>query len=382
MKLAAVLSLVILTQGEEFSQANYLFTSDVYKECVKNEGGNLLVSPLSVEIVLALAQCGARDETAREIQTALHLASSDQKTAFKSVISGLKGGEHYSLHTANKIYLHDNFSIRDDFKTIATEMFQSEVENIDFSKTEAAGIINKWVEDQTNQKIKNLVRPESLQNSPSVLVNALYFKARWASKNFLKYPYLTKIFSKTATDQIESEFMIDIGGSYQLHEDKELGARFLKAPFKGQDAHMVFVLPDAVDGLGRLEEQADKIFREHSFQPVIINVELPRFKIESTVNFKSILQKLGVRKAFMNGEADFSGIAGKKGELVVGQVTQKSYIDVNKDGVEAAAATNLVFTLSGPPRTTKEFKANHPFLFYIQAKGVVLFAGRVVDPKY
>ncbi|XP_063917628.1 leukocyte elastase inhibitor A-like [Zophobas morio] len=107
---------------------------------------------------------------------------------------------------------------------------------------------------------------------------------------------------------------------------------------------------------------------------------MPIFKVESKIDFKKILQQLGVKKAFDLEQADFSGIAGNKGELAVDGVVQKTYIKVNRDGVEAAAATRILFNIS-LSQPTKVFNVDHPFIFYIEVNGVIIFAGKVIDPR-
>lgn len=176
---------------------------------------------------------------------------------------------------------------------MAITVYQAEIENIDFSKaTEAAKTMNQWVEEQTQQKIKDLIDPTSLSGVPAVIVNALYFKANWSTTDFHKYPLTEKPFYKAANNEVKVKFMTNLGASYKIYEDKELKARFLQVPFIANNTHMVFVLPDEIDGLDNLEKQPEKIFKQHNFQDAIVNVELPIFKIESSIDFKEILQKV------------------------------------------------------------------------------------------
>ncbi|KAJ3644613.1 hypothetical protein Zmor_022333 [Zophobas morio] len=161
---------------------------------------------------------------------------------------------------------------------------------------------------------------------------------------------------------------------YNYFESTELKARFLELGFQGRGASFVIVLPNEKDGLAALEEKPEKVFASHEFKHERVKVALPKFKIDSKVDFKKILKELGVSKMFTN-EADLSGIAAKKDDLAVGEVVQKTFIDVNEEGVLPVLGFGF---MRGHP---KDFIVDRPFIFYIKVRGVVLFAGRVVEPK-
>ncbi|RZB84935.1 Serpin domain containing protein [Asbolus verrucosus] len=146
---------------------------------------------------------------------------------------------------------------------------------------------------------------------------------------------------------------------------------------------MVIILPNEKEGLAALENQIESVFRPRQLYEELIDVGIPKFKIESKICFKQILQNLGVHKAFDEKEADLSGIAGDKGDLVIDDVVQKTFVDVSEEGVEAAAATfaPVCVPLSGIIGEIPRFIADHPFIFYIKIKGVIAFAGRVTDPE-
>jgi serpin B len=370
---------------QEFTSGNNLFTASVYKEIRKNENGNFLVSPYSAEAVLALAQSGAKDETAQEIKTALHLPSQEKiEAAIKSLQPTLRQNDRYLLQTANKIYVKNNFTVNEDFKKLASDVFDANLENIDFEKkAEAANTMNQWVEEHTNNKIKNLIDQDQLNTRTRlVLINALYFKGNW-SVPFEKYLSGKQKFYKTAQESVEVATMRD-SSTQNYYESPELKAKFLELEFEGGDVSMTFVLPNEKEGLAQLENEVGKALEATKYTKEYVKVALPKFKIESRADFKDILQKLGVKRAFDAEQADLSGIAGAKGDLIIDKIAQKTVIDVNEEGVEAAASTFLSVgvPLSGyfPPRDPKEFIADHPFIFYIKVKDLVVFAGRVVDP--
>ncbi|XP_063903629.1 antichymotrypsin-2-like isoform X2 [Zophobas morio] len=367
-----------------FVHSNSLFSASVYKEMLRFTEENFLVSPFSAQVILALAQLGAKNETAEELRISLQLPEHNKiEEGFKNLLSNFAAHEQfYSLSTANKVYIQKDFPIKDEFRAIATNYFNSATENIDFAKkTEASKIINEWVERQTENKIRDLITPEMLSaNTALILVNAIYFQAKWLTQFFATATSKNNFFLK-AGKTVEVDIMNEDATLYKYFDNIELDAKFLEIPFRDKEVSMTFVLPNEVEGLEKLENQINKVFEPQNFEYYFVNVSIPKFKIESTVDFKTILQNLGVKKAFTDGAADFSGISDRA--LVISDVLQKTFIDVSEQGVEAAASTEIRFlTYSGRAEPTKSFHADHPFIYFIKVRGVILFAGRVTMPTY
>ncbi|RZB39305.1 Serpin domain containing protein, partial [Asbolus verrucosus] len=314
----------------------------IFQEMLKNNPNNFLLSPLSAEIALAFAQSGCKGETAREIRTALSLPDNSEKveSAVKDVLSNLTANEFYALHTANKMYVKANFAIKDEFKRAAVEVYQADSENIDFTKNvEAAKTMNQWVEKRTDNKIRDLVDSGDLDElTRVVLINALHFKANWSTP-FLRQSTRKRKFYKTSKDVVEIDTMNEYGGRYKYFECPHLNAKLLELPFEGGEASMTIILPNEKEGLAAIENQIEKAFVPHDLTTKLVNVALPKFKIGNRVDFKQILKNLGVHSAFDEKKADLSGIAGDKGDLKINEVKQKTFMEVNEDGVEAAAAT-------------------------------------------
>ncbi|CAH1376620.1 unnamed protein product [Tenebrio molitor] len=374
------------TALQEFASNNSLLTSDIYKELTKSYKENFLVSPFSVETVLALLQSGAVGETAEELRTSLRLPNTREQT--ESVIANLLpklADEQYVLNMANKIYVKENFPVHEEFKKIASGIYAAELENIDFDKkSEAVKTINDWVEAQTNKKIQDIIKEDDLTDrSRLILISALYLKANWS----LPFPLIAttlKDFYGTPEKAVSVKTMRNTN-TFNYYECSEVDAKFLELPFKGDDASLIVVLPNEKQGIANLESKIDKVFTPRPFTKELVKVDLPRFKIETTIDFEDVLKKLGINRAFDAEKVDLSGIAGKKGELEVSSVVQKTFIDVCEEGIEAAAATAVQITLfSGhyyPPEVI-QFHADHPFIFYIKVKDLIVFAGRVKQPSY
>ncbi|EFA09222.1 antichymotrypsin-2 [Tribolium castaneum] len=379
------LNLVFASESvQNFKNGNKVFSADVYKEIAKNEKDDFIVSPFSAQTILALAQNGAKGETATEIRSSLRLPSSRRQinAVFKSLLQKLRKTEGCTFQTANKIYIKDKYPIKPGFNATATEIFHSSTENIDFAQnTIAAEKINNWVSERTNNTIKDLIEPQKLnQDTIAVLINALYFSGAW--KKPFKATQTQKRAFKTPTDELEVDMMRKSDFLGYLESGK-LDATFLQMPFRGgKDAQMVLVLPNEKGGITDLEAQLEQVYRTRNFTQEYVEVTIPKFKIETSVDFKGVLKSLGVKKAFR--KADFSDLAGEKGEIRITDVLQKAFIGVDEDGVVASAATAVIFhpkSLMQGMGSKKTFTADHPFLFYIKINGVVIFTGRVVSPE-
>ncbi|RZC32705.1 Serpin domain containing protein [Asbolus verrucosus] len=280
---------------QDFVNANNLFTASFYKETVKNNEPNFLMSPYSAETVLTFVQSGCKGETAQEIRNSLHLPADNDKveSAVKESLAVLKGNDKYTLHTANKMYVKEGFQINEGFKNTATDVYQANIENIDFVLNEqAADTMNSWVESQTNNKIKNLISPDILDNNTAtVLINALYFKGNWTNR-FVNYTTKEEDFYKTNKDVVKVDTMHHYREWFNYCENSVLNAKFLELPFEGEDISMIIVLPNEKEGLASLENQIEKVFAPQNFTREFLNVALPKFKVESTLELKNTLKNL------------------------------------------------------------------------------------------
>jgi serpin B len=253
---------------------------------------------------------------------------------------------------------------------------------LDFSKNDkAAAIINKWVEEQTNEKIKDIIKEDELSiNTKLVLVNAVYFKGTW------KVP-----FKKDATrDQpfyITPDLSVDvpmmhITETYSLTESEDLDCQILVMPYKGERLSMLFLLSKRADDFEAMEKRFANcnMMELKQEEPFIVEVSIPQFKIETTHKLNEPIQALGMTDMFDCGLADFSGLSGQAG-LSVSSIVQKAFIEVNEEGTEAAAAT-AVICIRKCFQYNPTFTCNRPFLFAIRDNitGMILFNGRVVNP--
>jgi serpin B len=244
-----------------------------------------------------------------------------------------------------------------------------------------------WVEQQTEQRIKDLLPPGTIvADTRLVIVNAIYFLADWAEQ-----------FDKRSTS--DAEFFVDGKAAKRvptMHLQSRFkyakadGATLLEMPYKGGTASMYVVLPDKRDGLPGLERALpDKLKTLQSkLADELEMVSLPKFEIDPGEPLRLVkpLQTLGMKQAFDPSKADFTGIANPgdpNDRLVISDVLHKAFVKVDEKGTEAAAATAVLMEAGGMPRKATPFTVDHPFLFLIvdRGSGLILFVGRVNDPK-
>src|SRR5262249_52319391 len=248
---------------------------------------------------------------------------------------------------------------------------------------EAVTTINDWVSDKTREKIKELVRRDSIdEDTRLILTNAIYFKGQWVE------PFDKG--STTDEDWHGPEGISKVprmprtGGYYHYHQGD--GFQALDMPYEGFELSMLIVLPAKKDGLAALEA---RFASEGLYQQVVdglyqeegIIVSLPRFKMATECSLKPVLCALGAELAFSR-HADFGGIGEEP--LQIAEVVHKAFVEVNEEGTEAAAATGVSMGLCAVRPATEPvvFKADHPFLFFIKDRdtNAVVFSGRVLDP--
>lgn len=383
-----VLGVIATAAGEsqlvkDFKTGNIQFSADVYSEYLKSGPGNFLVCPLSAQVVLALLQSGAGGQTAHQLASGLHLPEATEQLhkMFVQLSPSLRGNEHYDLQSANKIYLKKGFTISDTYKSSAVDVFDAEIESIDFGKkAQAVEVINRWIEDKTDHKIKNMVNEGSLsEQSVAVLVNAMYFRAEWVHQ-FPFYATSQNSFYRNNQDKITVDRM-STTRRFNYYEDTELNAKFLEMPYEGGDVTMTIVLPNDKDGLSRLEGKIAEVLVAPAYEQELVMVGMPKFKINTEIKFKSILQELGITDMF-GSSADFSAISPNHESLQVSEVLQKTIVDVHEKGTTAAAATIVMMPgAAPPPKDYKTFEADHPFIFYLKSQAGIMFVGRYVGEE-
>lgn len=376
-----------LTPTEDFKEVTSggnEFAMDLYGQLSEREG-NLFFSPFSVSTALGMTYAGARGETEAEMAKVFHFTLPQDRlhAANGALIQDLNGAEKnrgYALNIANRLWGRVGDKFLDDFLEINRRDYDAEFQQMDFvSDPEGSRkTINDWVEDQTNDKIKELLKPRHIDaNTVLVLTNAIYFKGDWA-KQFKESATQDASFYVDADTEVTVPTMVQ-SDEFLLGQNKTL--QILEMPYEGDDLVMTILLPTKRHGLAEIESQLSMEKLEEwrgLMHQGEVDVWLPKFKMTFEVELNEVLENLGMSSAF-NGSADFSGMA-DRGGLYISAVVHKAFVEVNEEGTEAAAATAVVVTESAA--IANEFRADHPFVFMIRDNhtGSILFMGRVTNP--
>lgn len=374
-------------------QGNTGFALDLFDE-VRDTDSNLLVSPYSISVALSMTWAGARGTTEAQIADALRYPFGQETLhpAFNALGQSLENnGEEadhdnqpFQLELTNSIWGQEAYPFSDAYLDTLAVNYGAGLRVLDFkSNPEAARTeINEWVEEQTNEKIKELLPSGSISELTRLaLVNAVYFKADW-KHTFEKEA--TEDGTFTALDGSQSTVpMMRQSTSFPYAETD--GHQLIELPYVGDSIGMVVVLPadGAFESFERSLDANRLTSMLDSLQSRAGEIVLPRFTYDSTLNLKKTLSALGMEIAFDENRADFTGMAeSDHGEdLFISDVVQKSHIAVDEKGTEAAAATGVVVSTTSAPIDPFEMIVNRPFIHLIRDRetGTILFLGRVTD---
>ncbi len=376
----------------EVVEGNNRFALDLYSKFKESEEGNIFFSPYSISTALAMTYEGARGQTADEMESVLHFPedSTSRRSGFARLYNLLNQDQSdYQLSTANALWAQEDYRFLDEYFGIVERYYKGRVTNLDFvGDTEnSRTTINDWVEEQTMEKIKDLIPPGAIdQLTRLVLTNAIYFKGTWVMQ-FNESKTQDEDFRTGSGSTVKVPMMRLLGEDFNYAETEQL--QILELPYEGEDLSMMILLPKG-DDLSAVEGSLDltnlsewrSMLTEHE-----IDIYIPRFKFETKYFMKETLSGMGMPTAFDMYAADLSGMDGGRCAdeglcLYISKVIHQAFVEVNEEGTEAAAATAVIVSLRGLPSEPKVFRADHPFIFIIQEKstGSVLFLGRVVDP--
>jgi len=370
-----------------FHEAVNAFAFDIFREAHEGNEGNLFISPYSIFTALAMTYEGARGETADEMTTVLSVEQDNESfhTYMKNLYEVLNTkNEEYNISTANALWVKENLQLLEVYLNVIREYYGGDATEVDYSNpTEAAAIINQWVENQTNGLIKDLITADAISPLTAlILTNAIYFKGIWKTQ-FDPVNTTNRTFEISAGTSVETPTMslIDTEDVFNYAETDDL--QILELPYTGDDISMIILLPKNNDLSSTIDTIDSDMFSEwtESMVETKVNIYLPKFKVETSYTLKNYLIELGMNIPFTSS-ADFSGITGGK-DLFISQVIHKAFIDVNEEGTEAAAATAVIMELTSNGGSSRiVFNCNHPFIYLIQHKQTetILFMGSISDP--
>jgi len=378
----------------DLAQANNAFAGQMFQQLRQaDEQANLFFSPYSIYQALALAYQGARGTTAQAMAEVLgwqDWAVDDLAQGFGALNADLLARANRpdgvgQLRIANSLWGEQSYAFAEGFLTALEQRLGAPLRLVDFLRAseEARQTINAWVAEQTADKIQDLI-PQGVVDETTrlVLANAIYFKDGWF------YPFI-----EGATSDADFRLLDGSSVSVPMMRLSERlgyfsgeGLQAVELAYNNADFAMLLIVPPLEDyaawEASFSADDLDPILRQ--MQGRKVNLGLPRFRVEGQFSLNEALQALGLTSAFDAEQADFSGMsASEQRELFISAALHKSYIDVNEEGTEAAAATGLVVGVtSAMPDQPVDLTLDRPFVFLIRDRqsGAILFMGRVLNP--
>ncbi|MDR2352652.1 MAG: serpin family protein [Deltaproteobacteria bacterium] len=370
----------------EISVGNNTFALDLYGS-LKTNAGNIFISPLSISGALAMVYAGAKGETAVEFEKTLHFPFQGEELAkaFEALTAEItppEGGPE--LYFATSIWPQQGEVFNPIFLETLKKYYHSEIEPVDFRQAEALARekINNWVSEKTNTKIQDFLSNPLPADTNLLLVSAVYFKGKW------KTPFEQSLTADGDFFVGDSKVTFPFMKSKSTYGYIEFeGTQILELPYVGNKISMVIILPKKEKGaFGKLEQNFtivnwQKWWEElRSTFPKTVNVTIPKFSLTyGTLSIRQNLVSLGLKLPFMK-TANFSGVSDTNA-MTISDVYHKTFVEVNEEGTEAAAATGIGIRATSLEDTTKIpiFLADHPFIFLIADNdtGNILFLGRL-----
>ena len=348
---------------------------------------NVLLSPMSADIDLAMLELGSGGATSRQIATALQssgLSSSDQAGGWSSLMQQLMAAQSAGeLHVANSLWIDKGITVRPQFLREAATTFGEDTYQVDFDSGSAAQAINAWVDQQTAGRIKQLYSPNDLSAATElVLANALHFHAAWQHGLFQDASVEPEPFFTPAGTRESVSMVVDTGtqDSFPASESSTYDA--VQIPYTNGRFAALLIEPTSgsMSSFLRLLSAEYLSTLTKSLRDEAVNLTMPELKLSTLEKLKGPLSAMGMGQAFE--AADFSPMLGFRPNQAVGGVQQAATLDVNRWGTDAAAATGASAISTAARRVSFTIDFNHPYLFLIRdtKTGTILFSSVVNNP--
>ncbi|XP_010175565.1 ovalbumin-related protein X [Antrostomus carolinensis] len=384
------------------SAANAEFSFDVFKELkVHHANDNIFYSPLNIIAALTMVYLGARGNTEYQMEKVLHFdkiaglggtiqtkcgKSVNIHILFKELLSDITAPKaNYSLHIANRLYAEKTRPILPIYLKCVKKLYRAGLEMVNFktASDQARQLINSWVENQTNGQIQDFLVSGSVDpDTTLVLVNAIYFKGIW--KTAFNVDDTRELpFSVTKQESRPVQMMCQ-NSTFKVAAVPAEKMKILELPYASGELSMLVLLPDDVSGLEQLEnkisfEKLTEWTSPNVMEKKRVKVYLPRMKIEGKYNLTSLLTALGMTDLF-SPLANLSGISSTK-SLKMSEAIHEAYMEVSEEGTKMAGSADVMGDIKDSSEFP-EFRASHPFLFFIKHNptNIILFFGRYCSP--
>jgi serine protease inhibitor len=380
------------TDVQTMAAANNTFSFSLLKQIAADEPNkNIFVSPYSASTALQMTANGAAGRTKTEMEnvlgtgtTATGLSDIALNQANKEISQFLHDGNtNVILEIANAIWCRKGAPIKPDFLTCNRDYFGATVAPLDFANPRAADIVNQWASEKTHGRIPHIVDSEDLDNCELFLANAVYFKGKWLNTFDASDTHTLPFHRQDGSQKLVR--MMKQSGTFTYR--RGTGYQAVRLPYQGDNLAMYVFLPDAGSSPEKLLDIMTGDTWRRITKPGFANeegeLELPKFKLNYTVELSKPLQKLGMATAFDQAKANFSGMSPEP--LYISAALQSTFVEVKEEGTEAAAVTGIAVHMAAmpePPPKQFEMKVNRPFLFLIEDNSTetILFMGVIYDP--
>lgn len=378
-----------LTQTEQkIATSSQSFGVDVFKSVVnQQQNSNVFISPLSLSMALGMTMNGAAGDTRSAMLKTLGVTDSsvtDLDASYQSLTKLLLDADpKVQMELANSIWYRNTFHVQQDFIKTCQSYYDAAVQGLDFNNDGSADVINSWVSDKTHGKITKMIEPPIDRHIVMFLMNAIYFKGDWRYR-FDKKKTAPGDFTLANGSKVRPE-MMHLTGTMPCYFSGDV--RMLDMAYGDSLFSMTVLLPpegtninDFVAGLTR-DKLNNWISQLHPVNN--LQVTMPKFKIAYKISLGSVLSDLGMGIAFDPLKADFTKINPDKSlHLHISKVDQKSYVNVDEEGTEAAAVTKVTVVYTSVSAGNPEFRVDRPFVYLIRERtsGTILFIGKMENP--
>ncbi|KAM7344390.1 serine protease inhibitor 42Dd-like [Cochliomyia hominivorax] len=365
-----------------------LFASDIYTAIMEGKlsSTNAVFSPFSIQTALAMAYLGADAQTAESMRNVLRLGSETQsknaqefgKLLTEALSSDNPNAPQFKM--ADRIYVNEFYALQPDFNKLSSEHFNAIAKNIKFQNEKlAADEINHFVSEATNNRIAEIVKKEELSSkTAAILVNSIYFKGQW--KNPFDAKNTQNSYFNTNSEKKKLVKMMHYTGHFYFADLPELDATALQLPYNNSDISMLIILPNALEGLEKLESKLkDWDLSDITSKTKLgkVCVDMPRFHVEQEIELKEPLSKLGLSDIFTE-KANFEKLVQSTEKISMSYVRHKTFLDVNEYGSEASESS--VTEHGECYKEITRFQADHPFVFAILNDKIVYMTGHIFEP--
>lgn len=367
------------------ARANTKFGFKLFSEILKQDSSkNIFISPASVAITLAMTYNGASGKTQQAMAKTLELQAinlQELNSANSAALAALKNTDsQVELNIANSLWANQEYLIKQDFFQKTQEFYKAKVTNLDFSDRTAPTIINDWVKQSTQGKIAQII--DNIGSKDVLfLINAIYFKGKWTTQfdvnQTTDFPFYL------AAGNQKQHPMMSQKGKYKYYENENFQA--INLPYGQNEKFSLYIfLPNQNSSLSAFSNSLNAENWETwmtLFKTREGLIRLPRFQMEYDITLNDTLKALGMSVAF-GDQANFSGIGDN---LSISEVKHKTFVQVNEEGTEAAAATSVGIELTAAMPEQKPFQmiVDRPFFCAIRDNqtGTILFMGSIIDPQ-